>query len=72
MNWHIGGGWSRQFMDISGFDSIFCGRKIKSISASDYEDVYVDVHYKDSGIQIESNVPFKGMLILEQQNSSPI
>ena len=39
LNWHIGGGWSRQFMDISGFDSLFCGRKIKSMSVSDYEDV---------------------------------
>ena len=39
LNWHIGGGWSRQFMDISGFDSLFYGRKIKSMSVSDYEDV---------------------------------
>ena len=53
------------------YENIFL-KTIRKKETLDYVDVYVDVHYKDSGIQVESNVPFKGMLILEQQNSSSI
>lgn len=53
------------------YENIFL-KTIRKKEANDYEDVYVDVHYLNDGIKIASNIPFKGMLILEQQNSSSI
>ena len=38
MNWHKGKGWSKVFMNISGIDPLFCGKK-NTITYEDYEDV---------------------------------
>ncbi|MBQ3877780.1 MAG: DEAD/DEAH box helicase family protein [Prevotella sp.] len=39
MNWHRGASWPRAFMEISGIDLLFCGKKNNAVSYEDFEDV---------------------------------